>query len=343
MEEKKISASVVVLNWNGRDYIGECIDSLLCQSYKNIEIIVIDNGSTDGSADILEKKYGGKLILIRKSRNIGFAAGNNEGIRQNRGDYIFLINSDAVAQADWIEKIIESAERNPESGMFASKILQYDKRNVIDNTGHLIYRDGLNRGRGRLEVDCGQYDKEEEVFFSSGCAAMYRRIVFSDKEYFDEDFFAYGDDTDIGLMCRIMGWKCTYVPSAVVYHRYSASTSPYSKLKAFYVERNRIWIAVKYFPLPDLIISPFYTILRLLLQAYGALSGKGAAGKFTEEFSKIDLLIILFKAYLSALKGLPSMLNKRSSIKKKSRINSMQFRRWLKIFSISASEIALKD
>ena len=274
---------------------------------------------------------------------MGFAAGNNAGIKEAGGEFIFLLNSDAVAEARWVEEVVKCAERNPSSGMFASRILQYDRRSIIDNTGHLIYRDGLNRGRGRLETDCGYYDREAEVFFPSGCAAMYQKEALAAESPFDEDFFAYGDDTDIGLMCRMGGWKCTYVPSAVVYHRYSASTSAYSKHKAFYVERNRIWIAVKYFPFLDLAVSPFYTLLRLFLQAYGAFSGKGAAGKFTGEFSKTDLLIILFKAYFSALKGLPAMFRKRSVIKKKSKVDSKHFRRWLKIFSISAGEIALKD
>ncbi|RMF91924.1 MAG: glycosyltransferase family 2 protein [Candidatus Schekmanbacteria bacterium] len=343
MTEKKGLASVIVLNWNGKDYIGECLDSLISQSYKSIEIIVVDNASTDGSAEMIEAKYSDKVKLIRLDDNKGFAGGNNEGIRNSRGEYILLINSDAVAEYNWIESLVKSADRNPESGMFASKILQYDKRKIIDNTGHLIYADGLNRGRGRLEEDRGQYDREEEVFFASGCAAMYRREAFPFFPPFDEDFFAYGDDTDIGLLCRIYGWKCTYVPNAVVYHRYSASTSPYSKLKAFYVERNRIWIAIKYFPLSNLVVSPIYTLLRFIFQAYGAISGKGAAGRFTEEFSKIDLFIILVKAYASAFLGLPKMIEKRRMIKKISKVDAKQFRRWLKEYAISATEIALKE
>ena len=105
----------------------------------------------------------------------------------------------------------------------------------------------------------------EEVFFPSGCAALYRREMLDEVGLFDEDFFAYGDDTDLGLKGRLAGWKCLYVPKAIVYHRYSQSSGAYSALKAFYVERNRVWIAVKYFPLSLLLESPFYTFAALCL------------------------------------------------------------------------------
>ncbi|MBI5376056.1 MAG: glycosyltransferase family 2 protein [Candidatus Schekmanbacteria bacterium] len=336
-------ASVIVVNWNGREFIFECIDSLLAQSWQSLEIIVVDNGSTDGSDIELVNRYASRIRLIKKDFNTGFAAGNNTGIREAKGEFIFLLNSDAVAEKNWIKNIVEAGERNPHSGMFASKILQYDNREIIDNTGHLIYRDGLNRGRGRLEKDFGQFDIESEIFFPSGCAACYRKKMLDDTGLFDEDFFAYGDDTDIGLKCRVAGWGCTYVPTAIAYHRYSGSSSAYSKLKAFHVERNRAWISVKYFPPLALAISPFYTLLRFSLQAYGALSGKGAAGKFRAEYSAFDLIIILLKAYASAINGLPKMLEKRKKIKNISKVSSKEFNRWLKEFTISAREIALKD
>jgi GT2 family glycosyltransferase len=160
---------------------------------------------------------------------------------------------------------------------------------------------------------------------------------------FDEDFFAYGDDTDIGLKGRLAGWKCLYVPSAIVYHRYSQSSGTYSPLKAFYVERNRIWIAVKYFPASILLKSPFYTLWRFLLQGYGALSGRGAAGKFSQEYSAFHLLRILVRAYISAIQGLPKMWKKRKKIKELTRVKKKEIVSWFKRFGISVREISLKE
>src|SRR3972149_8610335 len=241
--------SVIVLNWNGGGFLEECLNSLANQSYKRFEIIVVDNGSTDGSLELVKKKFSGSVKLIENGRNLGFSGGNNRGIEAAKGSYILLLNNDAVAEKKWIEELIISAEKYPKTGMCASKVLSYDNRNIIDNVGHLIYRDGLNRGKGRLEEDRGQYDNEEEVFFPSGCAALYRKKMLDEIGLFDDEFFAYGDDTDIGIKGRLAGWKCLYVPSAIVFHRYSGSSNPYSELKAFYVERNRVWIAIKYFPL----------------------------------------------------------------------------------------------
>jgi GT2 family glycosyltransferase len=201
----------------------------------------------------------------------------------------------------------------------------------------------LNRGRGRLEKDHGQYDQQEEILFPSGCAALYRREMLEEIGLFDEDFFAYGDDTDIGLRGRLAGWKCLYVPTAVVYHRYSQSSGAYSPLKAFYVERNRVWIAVKFFPVSMLLRSPFYTFWRFLLQGYGALTGRGAAGKFTHTYSPFYLLRILIKAYGSAIRGLPRMWEKRKEVKRMTRVADAEFRSWFRRFGISARELSWKE
>ncbi len=192
-------------------------------------------------------------------------------------------------------------------------------------------------------MDHGQYENLEEVLFPSGCAALYRREMLEEVGLFDEDFFAYGDDTDLGLKGRLAGWKCLYVPKAIVHHRYSQSSSPYSPLKAFCVERNRVWIAVKYFPLSILLESPFYTLLRLLLQGYGALIGRGAAGRFSEAHSPGKLLQVLLKAYLAAFRGLPGMWKKRREIKRRTRVSEAEIRSWFRRFGMGAREISLKD
>lgn len=339
---KKIS--VIILNYNGRHLLQECIDSVFQQTYENYEIIVVDNGSSDGSSEFLEEKYGDKIRLVINKTNLGFAEGNNVGIAVSSGYYVALLNNDAIAEPAWLEELSTAAENSGETyGMWASKILFYADRNVIDTAGHLIYPDGLNRGRGKGECDTGQYDKQEEVFFPSGCAALYLKKLFDDLGGFDKDFFAYGDDTDLGLKARLAGWRCLYVPAAVVYHKSSATTGVYSPFKAYLVERNRVWILIKYFPLLNIFLSIFYTLLRFVLQAYGALSGKGAAGRFVEAASKTELLRVLFKAYCDAIAGMPAMMKKRRDFRKHIKTGADDFNAWLRRFKISAKEISLRD
>lgn len=336
--------SIIILNYNGKDYIEECLDSVLNQTYKTIEIIVVDNASKDGSKEILKKKYLSKIILIENDTNIGFAEGNNIALKKANGEFIAVLNNDAVADSRWIQELIAAVYRSvPSFGMWASKILFYYNRNMIDTAGHLIYPDGLNRGRGKGEIDKGQFDNEEEVFYPSGCAALYRKEMINKIDFFDPDFFAYGDDTDIGLKARVAGWKCLYVPTAVVYHRSSATVGRYSPMKAYLVERNRVWILIKYFPFRYILLSPFYTALRWLLQLYGALMGKGAAGKFTEEYSILQLGRVFLRAYIDSTKGLPMMIRKRLRMRKIRCTTTEDFSLWLKRFRISLTDIALRE
>lgn len=339
-----LKVSIVILNYNGKHLIAECVDSVLSQTYSNVEIIIVDNGSTDGSVELIEAQYGRHITMIKNDANVGFAEGNNIGISASSGYYIALLNNDAVADSHWIEELVKGAERSDDAyGMWASKILFYDNKKIIDTAGHLIYPDGLNRGRGKGEVDEGQYDKQEEVFFPSGCAALYARKMINIIGGFDNDFFAYGDDTDLGLKARIAGWKCLYVPTSKVFHKSSSTAGMYTPSKAYLIERNRIWILVKYFPISDIFRSIFYTFLRYVLQAYGAFTGRGAAGRFVVGSSKMRLILVLFKSYISAVIKLPGMIKKRKSLRKIKKASSDDFHVWLRRFGISAKEISLRD
>jgi len=336
--------SVIILNYNGEDYIEECLDSVLDQTYEPLEIIVVDNASNDSSLEILKEKYSSKIKLIESNTNLGFAGGNNLALDYTKGEFIALLNNDAVADRRWIEEFMSAVNRcDGTFGMWASKILFYDDREIIDTAGHLIYPDGLNRGRGKGEKDKGQYDKEEEVFFPSGCAAIYRKEMLNIIGFFDPDFFAYGDDTDLGMKARIAGWKCNYVPKSVVYHHSSAASGKYSPLKAYLVERNRLWVLIKYFPLRYILLSPFYIVLRWILQLYGALTGKGAAGRFTEQYSLWKLISVLFRACFDAIRGSLKMIRKRLALNKIKKTSRRDFSLWIKRYRISAKEIALRD
>jgi GT2 family glycosyltransferase len=227
--------------------------------------------------------------------------------------------------------------------MFTPKILNYYRRDEIDNTGHLIYPDGMARGRHRLERNDGRFDEEGEVLSPSGCAGCYRRRMLGEIGLLDDAFFAYGEDVDLGLRGRWAGYNCIYVPAAVVYHKYSATTGTYSPQKAFLAERNRLWLLFKNFPVVDILLSPFYTFLRYSLHLKGVLIGKGASGRFTREYSAGTLLWVILKAEMAALRGLPGILRKRREGKVRRRIGTREFRRSLRRFALTAGEVALKD
>jgi len=336
--------SVVVVNWNGKHLLGECLDSLLAQRDVNdIDIILVDNGSRDGSVEFVQERYQ-DVRVINLMENKGFAGGNNAGIRIASGRYIALLNNDTKADPLWLANLLRTAEADRHSiGMWAGKILSYSNPDIIDNVGLLLYPDGLGRGNGRLEKDEGQYDCPGEALFPSGCAGLYRKEMLDEIGLFDEEFFAYADDVDIGLRARLAGWGCTYVPSAIILHKYSSSSSAYSPFKAFLVERNRIWVLLKYFPLELIVISPFFTFLRMLGHLYGALTGKGASGKFSEQNSVLQALAILLKAWCAALMALPSIVKQRRAGSRLRRLRRPALYRLLCKYHLSTREIALKD
>ncbi|MBZ5498517.1 MAG: glycosyltransferase family 2 protein [Acidobacteriia bacterium] len=334
--------SVIVVNWNGLAYLGECLDSIEGQSYLATELLVIDNGSTDGSRPWLQARCGEKWRLIELASNLGFAGGVNAGIRASQGEFVALLNNDAVADSNWLANLAACME-NPEVGMAASKILFYEQRQIIDKVGHLLYPDGLNRGRGAGDVDRGQHDRSDDVFFPDGCAALYRRSMLEDIGMFDEQFFAYGDDADLGLRARWRGWICRYAPEAKVYHRHSRSLGKYSPQKAFLVERNRLWVAVKLFPMPLLLISPLFTLWRFFWHLSSILRSRGLAGGVTREYSAGSLFVALVRAYLSGLQGLGEILRKRRMVFRSRRITYRQFYALLHRYRISARDLALRD
>jgi len=335
--------SVIILNWNGRHLLEECLSSIRSQTFRDFETIVVDNGSTDGSVDWVKERWAESVSPVALPSNLGFAGGNNAGIRVARGRYMILLNNDTAVDPRWLAALAEAVRRHPDAGMFTPKILNYYRRDEIDNTGHLIYPDGMARGRHRLEKDDGRFDEEGEVLSPSGCAGCYRRGMLDEIGQLDDAFFAYGEDVDLGLRGRWAGYKCIYVPAAVVYHKYSATTGTYSPQKAFLAERNRLWLLFKNYPVVDILLSPFYTLLRYSLHLKGVLIGKGASGRFTREYSAGALLRVILKAEMAALRGLPEILRKRRECRACRRIGAREFRRLVRRFALTAEEVALKD
>ena len=209
--------SVVVVNWNRRDLLRACLDSLAAQTFTDFEIIVVDNGSDDGSAEMV-KNFSRPIRLIENRENRGFCAGNNQGFAVSRAEFVALLNNDAEADPGWLRAMLDAIRVKPDVGesdvgMVASKILVWEDPRVIDKCGHLIYPDGQNRGRGHGQIDRGQFSRQEEVLWPDGCAALYRRAMLDEVGGFDEEFFAYADDAELGLRARIAGWTCLYAPA----------------------------------------------------------------------------------------------------------------------------------
>ena len=300
------------MNWNRKDLLRACLVSLQRQEGVRFEIIVVDNGSTDGSADLAERQFG--TNVIRNTENRGFCAANNQGIAAARGEYIALLNNDAEAEPGWLEALFRACSTEPDVGMAASKILVWENPRLIDKAGHLIFPDGQNRGRGSGAIDQGQFDREEEVLWPDGCAALYRRAMLEQIGGFDEDFFAYGDDAELGLRARIAGWRCIYTPEAVVRHHRGATLGKDSLRRLELIERNRLLLAIKLFPLSLLLWNPLYFALRLAAGMVAARRGAGDTVHFPGWAGKWKMAQALVRGDWAALRMAPRIWRKRADI-----------------------------
>ena len=240
---------VVIPNWNGAKQISACIDSLLAQTEK-LGIIVVDNGSVDGSVKLIEDKYP-LVTLIKHSRNKGFTGGVNAGIRyaiESGGKYIALLNNDAVADKKWLELLAKFMDSNPKIGIATGKIID-SKKKFIDSTGEIYTTWGLAYPRGRGEEVGDKYDKSELVFGASGAASLYRTKMLKEIGLFDKDFFAYYEDVDISFRAQLAGWKVGYQPGAIVYHAIGSTSSKIKDFTTYQTFKNYPWLLWKNVPL----------------------------------------------------------------------------------------------
>ena len=326
----------MIVNWNRKDLLRACLASLGAQSDVIFETIVVDNGSEDGSADVAESEFGARVIRNRENR--GFCAANNQGIAAARGEFIALLNNDAEAEAGWLAELARACDLRPDVGMAASKVLVWEDPRRIDKAGHLIFPDGQNRGRGAGSLDQGQFDGEEEVLWPDGCAAMYRKRMLDEIGGFDEDFFAYGDDAELGLRARIAGWKCVYAPRAVVRHHRGATLGKDSARRLELIERNRVLLAAKLFPWSLLWLNPLYFAIRLIAGAVMAGRGEGDTTHFPGVGGKLRILRALVAGDWQALRLLPRMLRKRSEVRR--RLSPAEVRRLILANRLTLREVA---
>jgi len=271
--------SILVLCWNSQPHLRHCLLSLAQQNFKDFEVLLVDNGSSEPvdphEWDDLSELH---LRFFRLSTNLGFAAGNNFAAKQASGEYLVLLNSDAFPQPDWLQVIHSAALEHPDYS-FASRLVMVNPPDRLDGEGDLYHASGLvwRRSYGKSIHKAGTV--EREVFSPCGAAAAYPRTAFDQAGGFDEQFFAYVEDVDLGFRLRLSGHPCLYLPTAVVNHVGSASTGKRSDLSVYYGQRNLVWTFAKDMPspliwllLPGHILANLFTVLLSLFRRQGVVT-----------------------------------------------------------------------
>ncbi len=230
--------SVIIPNWNGAAHLPTCLESLRRQTWRDFEVIVVDNGSEDGSLELLAREYP-EVRVLALGENRGFAGACNAGIRAAQGELIVLLNNDTEADPRWLEEVVAAFGRHPEAGIVASKMLLFDRRDTFHTAGDYYRVDGRPGNRGVWQTDRGQYDREEYVFSACGGSAAYRRSMLDDVGLLDEEFFYSCEDVDLAWRAQPAGWRCVYAPRAVVYHKLSATGG--GPIASFYDGRNFLY------------------------------------------------------------------------------------------------------
>jgi GT2 family glycosyltransferase len=312
------------------------MESLGRQTRRDFETIVVDN-SEEGLARRNGSAMGARVI--ENQRNAGFGRAINQGIEASASPYVATLNDDAVAHPRWIESLTEAMERRPDAGMCASQVRLYGERQ-LDSAGMLMALDGSSkqRGQGRPPED---FPVAEEVLLPSASAAIYRRSMLEQIGGFDDDFFLYCEDTDLGLRARWGGWKCLYAPEAVVEHHYSHSAGRASPLKAYYVERNRLFVLAKNFPGRMVVAAPFISAARYVWHLRYLLAGRGSAARFRAEgHAGPRMAWYVVKAHLALFGNAGRLWRQRQAIRSRARITPRVFERLVRSHSISARRLA---
>lgn len=307
--------SIVIPNWNGLRFLPVCLDALAAQTYPNIEVIIADNASTDGSQAYIQEHHPA-VSVVQLPENRGFTGACNAGMQAARGDFIALLNNDTEADPGWVAAVVDAFERHPDAGIVASKMLLFDRRDHIHTAGDFFTVDGRAGNRGVWQLDVGQFDAEEYVFSACGGSSAYRRTMLDQIGLLDDDFFFSLEDIDLGWRAQLTGWRCIYTPQAVVYHHLSATGGGVTA--SYYDGRNLIFVLVKNYP------SALWrryggqvlrAQLKLALDALRAWRGAAARARL--------------RGMLAGLWGLPRMWRKRRQIQQQRTVSIEELERTL--------------
>ena len=252
--------SVIIPNFNGMAYLDGVLSGLECQTVRNFEVILVDNGSSDGSCAFVASSYPW-VHMIELPENFGFCKAVNEGIKASRAPYVLLLNNDIEVTPDFIEEMLAAIRRHKKAFSCAARMIQFHDRDRLDDAGNYYCALGWAYARGKGK-DIHTCEKEEKIFVSCAGAAIYRRKIFEKIGYFDEEHFAYLEDMDVGYRARINGYENWYAPKAMVYHVGSGTSgSRYNHFKTRYSSRNNVYLIYKNMPLLQIILNlPFLIV-----------------------------------------------------------------------------------
>lgn len=270
-----MEVSVVIPNFNGIAFLDSVLASLEGQTLSNFEVILVDNGSTDGSCSFVTANYPW-VHLIELSENFGFCGAVNAGIRAAKAPYVLLLNNDTEVKEDFVEEMLAAIRRHKNAFSCGARMVQYHDRDRLDDVGNYYCALGWSFARGRGK-DIHAYETEDKIFSACAGAAIYRKKIIEKISYFDEEHFAYLEDTDIGYRARIYGYENWYAPKAIVYHVGSGTSgSRYNQFKTRYSSRNNIYLIYKNMPLLQIILNlPFLAVGFLIKFLFFAVKGMG--------------------------------------------------------------------
>lgn len=308
--------SVVIPNWNGKKFLKQCLDSLKRQEFKDFEIIVVDNGSEDGSVQFIETHYP-EVRIVKLSKNYGFSKAVNDGIKEAKGELVFLLNNDTEVAPDCLYNCKQAIQNYPDNHIFALRIMNYKTRDVIESVGICYPKSGRGYNRGIGLIFSREFNRSQRVFGFCGGGAIIRKSIFEEIGYFDEDFFAYFEDVDLSFKARLLGYECIYIPDAVIYHIGSGFRGKEYRKKIYYLHRNFIWTVIKNWPVNLFIKYSSLIIFYDILATLNSLI-------FDRSFATV-------KAKIDAFNSVPKMLNKRHWIQKNRRISAREVEKWLAI------------
>lgn len=304
--------TAIVINYNGAQTIGRCLESISAQTFPVSVTIVVDNSSSDESIRIVEREHA-RVKVIKNETNLGWGVGCNVGMGACDSEFVLILNNDAYMDERCVETMVRKLRDDTRVGSVASRILLWGQPDTIEAAGVAIFPDGSSLGRGRLSKS-ESYVDECEVFCANDCCCMYRLRMLLDIGPYDPDFFIYCDETDMGWRQQLAGWRCLYVPEAIAYHAHSRAAGSYTDFKLYHVERNRMYICLKYFPMIDLLKAVVISFVRYILHAVHSFMGRGALWQYRKESSMTHGVLVLFRAHVAVCRKLVVMLRRRGEI-----------------------------
>ncbi len=279
--------SIVILNYNGLKDLKECFDSLLNLTYKNIELIFVDNNSKDKSVDFVKKNYR-NVKIIELHKNYGFSQGNNFGAKAAKGDYIVILNNDTIVDKNWISEMVKTAQESKKVGIIGSKIYYYDDQKTINFAGSLCDRYGRTTHIGKFQMDSSLLNIQRKIFYACGASLMISRELYEKITLFDPTYFIYYEDVDVCWRAWIFGYDVVYTPTSFIYHKIGRAIKS-NKFKKYLAEKNKLRTILKNYEIKTILkILPGY-LLERFTRIYDAI------------FYKTRTSSIWFRIYLKAI------------------------------------------